>query len=108
MIVFKVDKDENLIKEIIVEGHANQGKKTSPSVCAAISMATIMTANAIKYLNLDMYIVLHTEDGYFELKTLSGDNTLQKLLKNLEFTLEEMIRQYPEYVRWGKIEHYPF
>ncbi len=107
MITFKIDLKEE-IKEIIIEGHANNGKESHAALCAAVSMAALMTANTIKHLDLDHFVIIETRDGYFEIKSVISDKTVQDILKNLQYTMEDLIKQYPRYIRKDIIKEYPF
>src|SRR5690554_3866479 len=90
--------DENVLKTIEISGHAEYDESGKDIVCAAVSTAIIVTANAIELLNLKDHISLVIEEGYFRLDVIKDDHTLKQLLKNLEYTLYDLEQQYPSYI----------
>jgi uncharacterized protein YsxB (DUF464 family) len=99
MITVKSIYDNNQFKEIIVKGHANYKAKGEDIVCAAVSTATILTANAIEHLSLDHLIDLDVSEGYFKLSLLKENDIVSGLIKNLEYTLHDLEKQYPKYIK---------
>jgi len=87
------------LKTLIVEGHANYKAKGEDIVCAAVSTATILTANAIEHLKLNQAIDLDVSEGYFKISLIDKQDTVFGLLKNLEYTLNELEKQYPKYIK---------
>ncbi len=88
---------------IEVKGHANYDAYGSDIVCASISTACIYTANLIEKLNLSYNIVdLVCEEGYFRLQVKTNDFTANAIFENLEYTLEEISKQYPKYLQYKK------
>lgn len=96
--VQKIYENEQL-KTLIVKGHANYKAKGQDIVCAAVSTATIITANAIEHLKLNQAIDLDVSEGYFKISLLEKQDTVIGLLKNLEYTLNELEKQYPKYIK---------
>lgn len=84
---------------MLVTGHANYKKHGEDIVCAAVSASLIVTANAIEHLGLNRKIDLTVRDGYFKLNLLESDPTIQGLLQNLEYTLNDLEKQYPNYMK---------
>lgn len=99
MITVKNVYDNNQIIKIIVKGHANYKAKGEDIVCAAVSTATILTANAIEHLKLDHHIDLEVSEGYFRLSLKKENDIVSGLIKNLEYTLHELEIQYPKYIK---------
>ncbi len=99
--MIKVQKiyENKQLKSLIVEGHANYKAKGEDIVCAAVSTATILTANAIEHLNLNQAIDLDVSEGYFKISLIEKQETVIGLLKNLEYTLNELEKQYPKYIK---------
>lgn len=87
------------LNEICVKGHANYKKSGEDIVCAAVSAATLVTANAIEHLKLDQKIDLTVEEGYFQLTINVFDPIIQGLMENLEYTLNDLQKQYPKYIK---------
>lgn len=86
------------LNEIIVSGHANYRKKGEDIVCAAVSTATIMTYNALEHLNLNDFVKCNVSDGYFQIKIIKQHETVLGIVKNLEHTLNQLEKQYPDYI----------
>jgi uncharacterized protein len=99
MIKSNIITENGKIKEFNVFGHANYAKKGEDIVCAAVSSATLVTANAIRHLELSQHIDLTVKDGYFKLIVKSTNDTVQKLLENLEYTIVDLEKQYPKYIK---------
>lgn len=87
------------LNQILVTGHANYKKHGKDIVCAAVSATLIVTANAIEHLGLNRLIDLTVRDGYFQLILKEEEKTIQGLLKNLEYTLNDLQQQYPNYMK---------
>jgi uncharacterized protein len=99
MITVKSIYNNNEILEIIVKGHANYKAKGEDIVCAAVSTATILTANAIEHLKLNHLIDLDVSEGYFKLSLLKENDIVSGLIKNLEYSLHDLEKQYPKYIK---------
>ena len=85
---------------IEVKGHAGYAKKGYDIVCASITTACIITANLIEKLDLSYNVIdLVCDEGYFRLKVNTVDNTLNGIFENLEYTMENISKQYPKYLK---------
>jgi len=102
MIKVELKKTNDHISNITVSGHANYDKKGKDIVCAAVSTALILTANAISKFKLDHKTDLKVNDGYFELKVNNKDEIINNLLLNLEYSLIDLEKQYPIYIKIKK------
>ncbi|MFA5526779.1 MAG: ribosomal-processing cysteine protease Prp, partial [Acholeplasmataceae bacterium] len=89
MINVVIKKIDGHIQKMTVSGHAQYKQKGQDIVCAAVSSATLVTANAIEHLGLNQTIDLTVDEGYFNLKVKSYHETVSKLLDNLEYTLHD-------------------
>ena len=84
-----------------VQGHSDYDIYGKDIVCASISTALIFTANLIEKLNLDYNIMdLVCEEGYFRLQIKTSDLTANAVFENLEYTLEEISKQYPKNLKF--------
>jgi uncharacterized protein YsxB (DUF464 family) len=99
MITSKFIYHNEKIIEIFVTGHANYKKHGEDIICAAVSASTLVTANAIEHLGLNQKIDLTVKDGYFNIKLKESNEIVEKLLKNLEYTLNDLEKQYPKYMK---------
>jgi uncharacterized protein YsxB (DUF464 family) len=98
--VFKKSDDE--FRELLVTGHANYDKKGKDIVCAAVSTAIIMTVNMISEFKLDQEIDLTIKEGYFKLIVKNQNENIKKILNNLEYSLVDLEKQYPIYIKIKK------
>ena len=91
---------ENEEASIEVKGHAGYAKHCHDIVCASISTACIITANLIEKLDLSYNVIdLVCDEGYFRLKVKTVDPTLNGVFENLEFTMANISKQYPKYLK---------
>lgn len=104
MIHSYIKFDNKNIKTIEVSGHAEYDESGKDIVCAAVSTAIIVTANAINLVGFNDHIELVIEEGYFKIEVNDNDDILNKLLLNLEYTLHDLEKQYPKYIKYQKEE----
>ena len=91
---------ENEQASIELKGHAGYAKHGHDIVCASITTACIITANLIEKLDLSYNVIdLVCDEGYFRLKVNTVDKTLNGIFENLEFTMEDISKQYPKYLK---------
>src|SRR5574344_870537 len=86
---------------IQVRGHAGFDTLGKDIVCAAVSTACILSANLIERLDL-MYdvIALDCTEGFFQLEVKKENKTAFAVFENLDFTLDELQKQYPKYIKY--------
>lgn len=101
MIKYHVSKDQT-ITSIRVSGHANYKKHGEDIVCAAVSTATILSANLLERLGFNLDYTIKVEEGFFDLNVIKSNPTLEQVLINLEATLNELELQYPKYIKHQK------
>ncbi|MDI6451960.1 ribosomal-processing cysteine protease Prp [Peloplasma aerotolerans] len=99
MITSKFTYMNQKLNQITVSGHANYKQHGEDIVCAAVSAATLVTANAIEHLKLNHKIGLTVSEGYFKLTLNEEDPIVLGLLENLEYTLNELEKNYPKYIK---------
>ncbi|CDR31145.1 Predicted ribosomal protein [Acholeplasma oculi] len=99
MIQYRFHKDNGTIQNVHVEGHALFGAHGTDIVCSAVSTALIMTANAIEILGFKKQFKVKIESGFFELNVIKSNDTIEGLLKNLEYTMNELETQYKTYIK---------
>jgi len=68
-------------------------------VCAAVSTAIIMTVNQLDIFNQLSNVDYEILTGNFKLKVLSNNDLIQNILKNLEYTLNDLKNQYPKNIK---------
>lgn len=101
MITVKINRKEIKSLCIEIQGHANYAEYGNDIVCASVSTAAIMTANLIEKLKLGYNIIdLVCESGYFRLVVNGNDYTTCMIFENLEYTLDDIQKQYPKYIKY--------
>jgi hypothetical protein len=99
MINSKFLYEQGNIKEIQVSGHANYKAHGKDIVCAAVSTSILVTANAIEHLKLNHSIDLTIDEGYFKMILKENNPIVLGLIQNLEYTLLDLEKQYPKYMK---------
>ena len=97
MILIKVEKEEEKIKQIILSGHAEYDKYGKDIVCAGVSSILTTTVNAI--LSFDETSIMIDEGKSFVLTVLKWDEITIKLLQNMLSLFLELQESYPKNVR---------
>ncbi len=99
MIKYTFKRENGFIKKISVKGHALFGEYGSDIVCASVSTALIVTANALETLGYKEQIYAKVEEGSFILEVYQTDSIIEGLLSNLNYTLNELEAQYKSYIK---------
>lgn len=97
MILIKVEKEEEKIKQIILSGHAEYDKYGKDIVCAGVSSILTTTVNAI--LSFDETSIMIDEGKSFVLTVLKWDEITIKLLQNMLSLFLELQESYPKNIR---------
>ena len=103
MIRINVDKENNQIKKITLEGHANYDEYGKDIVCAAVSATYLCTVNAILSFNNNT-IKISSKENLQEIEVINNDDITQKLLTNMIKCLESLQEQYPKNINLDKEE----
>ena len=99
MIKISIKKDNNFIKEIIINGHANYEVYGKDIVCAAVSSIATTTINDILALD-DQAINYVSKEG--NMTITNNDNELaNKLLEVMINSFEELANDYPKNIKIG-------
>lgn len=100
MLKVLVKKTNSQVLSINLSGHTEYDEHGRDIVCAAASTASIVTVNAIDALGYSGNIqVLMNEDGYLDIKVLETNDIIDKLLKNLIKSLEDLEKQYTSNIK---------
>ena len=90
-------KESDSINNIEISGHSGYKEIGSDIVCASVSSICITTVNGI--LNIDDKAIKYEEsDGYLFIDILKHSDTTDKLILNMINLLEELNRQYKNYI----------
>ncbi len=94
MIKVNVKKNNGIINELVIKGHAGYDVHGKDIVCAAVSSMAITTVNNI--ITLDDSIYYEENSGLLKIRVEKDTEINQKLLNNLIRMLEELKMQYPK------------
>ncbi|WP_017193481.1 ribosomal-processing cysteine protease Prp [Vaccinium witches'-broom phytoplasma] len=99
MIEYFFKKENNIIQQIEITGHALYAVKNKDIVCASVSAAIILTMNAIELFGLQKKVTFQLKQGYFSLNLLETDEIVNNLLTNLEYSLKDLNKTYSKYLQ---------
>jgi uncharacterized protein YsxB (DUF464 family) len=94
MVKVTINKNEDIIEEITIAGHAGYAAKGEDIVCAAVSSIAITSVNDINALDDSVNYV--ENDGYLKITVKKDTEINQKILNNMVVTLQELESQYPK------------
>ncbi len=92
MIKVLVKKEENIIKKIKMNGHANYADYGKDIVCAAASSIAITTINAI--LEIDKDLIDYSVGKELTIVVKKDNEILNKLLNNMVNMLKDLEKDY--------------
>ena len=93
--MIKVELKDNIIT---IKGHAGYDDKGKDIVCASVSSIVITTINAIIEINPDG-IDYSDLDNEIIIRKLKEDETVNKLLNNMILLLENLEKDYKDYIK---------
>lgn len=99
MITVTIKNDPYTIK---VSGHANYEESGKDIVCSSVSTAVILSSNLIERFGDGEFVEVKVSDGYFNLTVNYFTQPIKTILDNLVWTLEELKKQYPKYIKIKK------
>ncbi|MCI8575000.1 MAG: ribosomal-processing cysteine protease Prp [Bacilli bacterium] len=98
MISIKIKKQENLIKEVDLLGHALYDDYGKDIVCAGVSAILTTTVNAALKINIKS-LTYHQKKDAFQMIIISEDETTQQLVQNMIDLLAELANNYPKNIK---------
>ncbi|HCX65872.1 MAG TPA: ribosomal-processing cysteine protease Prp [Eubacteriaceae bacterium] len=103
MIKCTFQKEDGMIKSLLVSGHAEYDDIGKDIVCAAVSTLTIAAVNGLlEYVKLDFYYKVN-EDGFLEFRIpeIYDDKQFvqtKAILETLYIGLKSIEKEYEQYV----------
>lgn len=85
-------------QDLSVMGHAEQEEYGKDIVCASVSTAIIMTVNLLELFSKLDKVTYSLADGNFHI-CYQADKEVEKIIQNLEFTLDDLKTKYPNYIK---------
>ena len=98
MIKLKLQKDGNIIKKIVITGHANYADYGKDIVCAAVSATVLTTLNGIIAIDNSILDVENKQDKMI-IDITKEETTSQILIDNMINCLNELVIEYPENIK---------
>ncbi len=98
MINVVITKDK-YFKKVVLKGHAMFSEYGTDIVCASISSITTFAINACSEFDDSFEFKIDEELGYSELIVNKYVESIDTVLKVLEFMLLDLESQYPEYIK---------
>lgn len=103
MIKVVLSYSNQLIKEIVISGHANSATKGQDLVCAGVSSISIGMLNAIEHI-ANNQCELSVAEGFVKISVKENSNQLSVLLHALVIQLETIQNSYQKYIKITKQE----
>lgn len=98
MIKVNIKKEENIINNIKIDGHAGYGISGTDIVCASVSSIVITSINAI--IKLDNEALDYKQDeGFVEVNIKKHNKYIDILIENMISLLKELENQYKKYIK---------
>lgn len=97
MIKANFKRENDIISEIKISGHAMYDVHGKDIVCAGVSASLITSVNAC--LSFDENSIEYKEGNNFYLKNLKKDDITNILLENLYKTLKEIEKTYKDNIK---------
>lgn len=80
-----------------IKGHSGYSEEGTDIICSAVSSAALMSANTVTEI-FGCKAEAETEDGFLKFILSEYDENAVKVLEGLRLHLEEVSKQYPEYI----------
>ena len=98
MIRIKIQRQENLIKEINLLGHALYDDYGKDIVCAGVSAILTTSVNVALKINPNS-LTYHQKRDAFQLIILNQEKITQQLMQNMIDLLTELADNYPKNIK---------
>ena len=102
MIKIKYKVDNDIIKNIIMTGHAMYDVFGKDIVCASVSSLVIYSINLC--ISFDSQSIIYKNDNGIVIEHINDDNITQKILKTMIISLKELADDYPKNITIRKEE----
>lgn len=98
MIKVNIEKKNDLINKVVIQGHSGYSESGSDIVCASVSSISITSVNAILKVN-EKAIFYKQDEGFLEIVINEHDKIIELLLENMIELLEELSSNYSKYIK---------
>ena len=97
MIKINLKKNDNMISEVVIRGHAMYADFGKDIVCSAVSSTVITSVNAA--LLIDNTSILYDDKDGLLIKVLKNDDVTTKIIANMMSNLYELEKAYPKNIQ---------
>ncbi len=98
MIKVCINKKEDIVKSIVIEGHADYSEAGKDIVCASVSSICITTVNAL--IRIDSSSIDYEDnDGYLEVDIKKHNEFIDIIIDNMIDLLSELAKDYKKYIK---------
>lgn len=101
MIKVKISYKDNLVKQIIITGHACYSECGKDIVCSAVSSIVTTTVNAILMFDENYICYLNLKDK-FVIDIKVNNEIVDKIITNMINMLNEIEEDYPKNIKLRK------
>ncbi len=101
MIKVKISYKDNLVKQIIITGHACYSEYGKDIVCSAVSSIVTTTVNAILMFDENYICYLNLKDK-FVIDIKVNNEIVDKIITNMINMLNEIEEDYPKNIKLRK------
>ena len=98
MIKVTIRYQNDLVNELLVEGHSNYANKGKDIVCAGVSAIIVGGINAITSIVNDYKINYEVEDGFAKLSNLNNSK-VQEIIKVVIIQLKTVEDSYSRFIK---------
>lgn len=98
MIKIKLKREGNVIKNIVITGHANYDEYGKDIVCAAVSATVLTTLNGIIAIDNSILEVTNEHDKMI-INIKKKEKISEILIDNMINCLNELVIEYPKNIK---------
>lgn len=97
MIKVKLTKSDNIVKKIIIKGHADSADYGKDIVCASVSSAVITTVNIL--LSVDSECITYDDTNGLIINIIKDNDLTNKIINVLINNLYKLEKAYPKNIQ---------
>ena len=98
MIKVSILKDDDVIKNGIIDGHSGYSEAGNDIVCASVSSICITTVNAL--IRIDSSCINYDDkDGHLEVDIKKHSEVIDVIIDNMVDLLNELEKDYKKYIK---------
>ncbi len=102
MININIEVENDNLKSIKITGHADYDESGKDIVCSSVSTAIIMTINQLELFEELSNVKYELYEGDFILTIINLNDNIDKITKNLTYTVTSLESQYDKYIKINK------